>query len=70
MLECDQNAGDGKPEYLAGIHCDVQFLWKTSHVCPLIQNTCAVNDGGHLYDLSFLSKTSGAWDVKDKAGNT
>lgn len=70
MFQCDRKAGTGKPEFLTGLDCDVQFLWKTSVVCPPISSPCSVVADDHLYDLSLLSKSVGAWNLTDKDDTT
>ena len=71
-LECDRTASPpiGRPEFLTGFDCDIELLWRSALLCPYQFSPCKTVADGHEYDLSLLSKTSGAWNVTDKEGNT
>jgi len=69
VFSCKRDAGVGVPKYLTGFACDLMFKWETSLVCPEIQSPCKVSDNGQLYDLSLLTKQSGAWNLTDGDGN-
>ncbi|WAR08022.1 MPRI-like protein, partial [Mya arenaria] len=57
-FECDRTVKDGgKPEFLDGIGCDIELVWKTDVVCPIQFSPCRTISDGHVYDLSLLSKT-------------
>ncbi|XP_052808547.1 cation-independent mannose-6-phosphate receptor-like isoform X2 [Mya arenaria] len=69
-FECDRTVKDGgKPEFLDGIGCDIELVWKTDVVCPIQFSPCRTISDGHVYDLSLLSKTSGAWNITDADKN-
>ena len=45
------------------------FTWKTSAVCPPVEDKCFTVIEGHLYDLTMLSRDKGSWIVTDSNGN-
>ncbi|XP_052242423.1 cation-independent mannose-6-phosphate receptor-like [Dreissena polymorpha] len=69
LFQCDPGSL-GTPEFLTGFGCDIELLWRTPIACAWIVNPCRAIIDGHLYDLSLLSKSTGAWSVVDSKKNT
>ena len=72
MIEftCDRSAGEGEPVFIEKDGLVYLFRFYTSYVCPPHTTECkAVDDHGHMYDLSYLTKSSGNWEVVDTRPN-
>ena len=49
--------------------CVTTFRWLTRAVCPTVADQCTLAYGGHVYDLSVLSRQQGSWNLTDAQGN-
>ncbi|KAL8573519.1 hypothetical protein ACOMHN_047790 [Nucella lapillus] len=69
LFECDHSAGNGQPEALPHLSCELNFKWRTSLICPPLVQDCVASKGDTTFDFAILSQTRESWEFIHEDGS-